>query len=256
MDDANVRAALRNIAPSDIRPPTDLADIVVRRARRRVEIARVAGAPAGVITLAAAVFLMPGYSAERDSTSNQAAGPVPSSTYTSPEVPATATLPTYPVPSSTTDEAYNDYVTRADAGTPVLARIRASDPDFLTIGLDARRRALVVYRKGGADPRYPTTVEQLPVIVRDSFLSQGEQESTVRAFLAARDDFAKAGVKVSAFGGDLTVGGPVQVNVDRVTPESRQLADDVAPYGAKSNEFAPPMRVLPASHSSSTVDRP
>jgi len=249
MDDmTSVREALRGMAPIDLRPPSDLADVVVRRARWRGEVVRAVGGSGLVVAVALAAFELSGASNSRPDPAR-----VPSvtaaATTTAPTTSSdsTSTLPTYPLPTSTTDDAFNDYVARADAGLPQLERIGTADPDFLMVAKDARLRGLIVYRKGGSDSRYPDRLKGLPVIVRVSVLNAAEERQTVAAFLAARKSFAQVGVTVSAVGPDAS-GGPIQVHVDRVTPQSQTIARSIAPFGPDSFSFADPLTANPGGH--------
>jgi hypothetical protein len=209
--------------------------------------AAIAGSSAVVVIAGASALLLPPQA-------SRSLGPstltpttaAPSPTYTPAPITATATLPTHPMPTSTTDDAYNDFADRIGSGMPVLRRVGETDPGLLEFAQDNRLRAFVVIRKTSIPmPDYPSTLHGLPVIIRPSLLTDRERDETMTAFVRAgweQKVFAPLGVTVLAVVSS-TDGGPIGVSVDVVTPESRRLADELAPHGPASYQFIEPVRV-------------
>jgi hypothetical protein len=134
--------------------------------------------------------------------------------------------------SRSTRMSDTDFQQRALPALPLLKAAGASDPDFASVILDVPGRAVFVYRKSGRpDFRYTRIADRYQVRLKfgSAMMTATEYQTTMDSLAAAHADLSRAGIQLYSI--DENGHGPIEVGVDRVTPQAVAIARRHAPYG-------------------------
>jgi hypothetical protein len=137
------------------------------------------------------------------------------------------------LPSPIVDGTDTAFEHRVFQFLPVFESQGSKDQKYAAISIDIAARTVIVHRKGGqSDPSYTHIADSYRVKLRfgDAVMNVAEHKATEAAAMAARSKFALIGVHVNCVEGGRGW-GPIQICVDRVTPQAQSIAGRLELYG-------------------------